>query len=80
VWRLVAFQFAGRSLIPGLERVLPHLPRDLHPLAVLGWLTRANPDLYSDVDETPIAPLDWLRAGHDPERVARLATGVGQLG
>ena len=79
-WRLPAFQFAGRRLVSGLERVLPHLPGGLHPLAVLGWLTRPNPDLYLDADETPVSPLDWLRAGHDPERVARLASGAGQLG
>jgi hypothetical protein len=79
-WRLPAFQLAGQGVVPGLERALPRLPRDLHPLAVLGWLTRPNPDLYLDADETPVSPLDWLRAGHNPERVARLAPGVGQLG
>jgi hypothetical protein len=79
-WRLPAFQFAGHGVVPGLERVLPRLPRDLHPLAVLGWLTCPNPDLYLDADETPVSPLDWLRAAHNPEGVARLAPGVGQLG
>lgn len=79
-WRLPAFQFAGRGPVPGLECVLPHLPCGLHPLAVLGWLTRPNPDLWLDAEETPVPPLDWLRAGHDPERVARLARGVGRLG
>ena len=79
-WRLPAFQFDGRGVVPGLARVLPRLPSDLHPLAVLGWLKRPNPDLSLDADETPLSPLDWLRTSHDPERVARLAPGVGQLG
>jgi hypothetical protein len=80
VWRLPAFQLTGRDLIPGLMHVLPHIPRDLHPLAVLGWLTLPNPDLFLGADETPIAPVDWLRAGGDPDRVARLAPDVGQIG
>lgn len=79
-WRLPAFQFANRGVVLGLERVLPRLPSDLHPLAVLGWLTRPDPDLSRDTDETPVSPLDWLRAGHDPERIAHLAPDVGRIG
>jgi hypothetical protein len=80
VWRLPAFQFTGRGLVPGLTSVLPQLPEDLHPLAVLGWFTVPNADLPLGAGETPVAPLEWLESGGDPERVAELAPDAGQLG
>jgi hypothetical protein len=79
-WRLPAFQFASARLVPGIDRVLPLLPTDLHPLAVVGWFTRPNPDLLDDNEETPMRPLDWLSTGRDPDRVARLAPSVGMSG
>ena len=76
-WRLPSFQFVGDGLVPGLERVLPRLDAGLHPLSVLHWLTRPNPDLFFDDDETPVSPLDWLRSGRDSAVVAELAEHVG---
>jgi hypothetical protein len=76
-WRLPSFQFVGDGLVPGLNRVLPRLDAGLHPLSVLHWFTRPNPDLFFDDDETSVSPLDWLRTGRDPAVVAELAGHVG---
>lgn len=74
-WLLPIFQFDEDRLVPGIERVLPRLNPRLHPLAVLGWFTRPHPDLHrpGDPEETPIAPLEWLRSGGTPEVAAELA-------
>jgi len=79
-WRIPAFQFSPSGLVPGIDQVIPRLPSTLHPLAVIGWFTRPNPDLHDDADQMPISPLDWLQTGRDPEPVARLARSVGQGG
>jgi hypothetical protein len=76
-WRVPAFQFADRQIVPDLERVLPRLPSDLHPLSVLHWLTLPNPDLVIGTEERPVSPLAWLRLGMDPAVVASLAEDVG---
>lgn len=73
-WRIPKFQFHGRRLVPGIERVLERLAPDLHPVAVHRWFTVPNPDLT--VDDTPTSPLDWLRVGNPPEAVAELAAGL----
>jgi hypothetical protein len=44
-------------------------------VAIHAWLTRPDPDL--EVDGTPVSPLDWLRSGHDPARVAGTAGLLG---
>lgn len=70
-WRLPAFQFSDRGVIPGLSAVVRCLPVDLHPLAVERWLTAPSPDL--ELDGRPVSPLAWLRSGADPSRVADIA-------
>lgn len=74
-WRIPKFQFHGRRLVPGIERVVERLAADLHPVAVYRWFTSPSPDLRLD-DDTPMSPLDWLRAGHSPDAVAELAAGL----
>jgi hypothetical protein len=66
-WKLPLFQFAGKRLVPGLEKVLPKLPRTLHPIAIARWLAAPSPDLDG------ISPRAWLLEGRAPERVADLA-------
>jgi hypothetical protein len=74
-WRLPAFQFAeDDGMVPGLDRVLPAIPADLHPLAVWRWLTTPVADLALDGSEA--APLQWLAAGGSPAPVADLAAGL----
>jgi hypothetical protein len=70
-WRVPAFQFEANRLLPGLDIVMPRLPKDLHPLEVLGWFTTPNPDLV--VNDASVSPRDWLRLGRDPKAVAELA-------
>jgi len=73
-WRLPLFQFAGEKLVPGIERVIPHLDPSLAPIAVLRWFASPNPDLASpETNDAPVSPLVWLRRGLDPKPVAELA-------
>lgn len=73
-WRIPKFQFRGRRPVPGIERVVARLAPDLHPVAVYRWFTSPSPDLT--LDDASTSPLDWLRVGNPPERVAELAAGV----
>lgn len=75
-WRIPKFQFAGRGMVPGLDQVVAKLPGDIHPVTFYRWLTTPTPDLTLDEHETPVAPLDWLKLGHAPERVAELAANL----
>jgi hypothetical protein len=75
-WRIPKFQFAGRAIVPGLDQVVAKLPGDVHPVAFYRWLRAPTPDLTLDDDETPVAPIDWLKLGHAPEPVAELASGL----
>lgn len=71
VWRLPAFQFRAHGLIPNIDRVIPHLDRELDPVAVENWFTRPHIDL--DQDGEPVSPLDWLAQGRNVQPVAELA-------
>jgi hypothetical protein len=75
-WRIPAFQFSGRILVPGIDNVIKALPADLHPLAVATWFTTANPDLVDERAGEPVTPLEWLGAGRDSDTVAVLAADL----
>lgn len=77
-WRIPLFQFqkGGRKVIRGLERVLPRVRRDAHPLAVARWFMTPNPDLVVGEDERPVTPTQWLSAGRDADAVASLAEEI----
>ncbi|HEV2953165.1 MAG TPA: hypothetical protein VG015_03640 [Candidatus Dormibacteraeota bacterium] len=65
-WRLPRFQFQpGGAEVPGLGEVLRRLPARVHPVELQSWLTSPDPDL--EIAGLVVSPLDWLRAGHDPE-------------
>jgi uncharacterized protein len=70
-WRLPTFQFTRRGTVPGIQQALRELPGDLHPVEVLRWLGRPDPDL--ELEHRPVSPLDWLSSGGDPARVSALA-------
>ncbi|MGH2459197.1 MAG: DNA-binding protein [Chloroflexota bacterium] len=72
-WRLPRFQFEHGQLVPHLGFVFARLRTGLHPVGVWRWFTTANPDLVVGEDETPVSPLEWLRAGFDAAKVADLA-------
>jgi hypothetical protein len=73
-WRLPAFQFARKGLVPGIERVFPRLPKSLNPVAVYRWFHTANPDLEEREGQgRALTPLQWLQSGNDPDVMAELA-------
>ena len=71
-WHIPAFQFWQQGLIPQIGKVNAVLSPDLHPLAVYRWFTLPTADLET-TDETPVSPLNWLRAGGAVEPVIELA-------
>jgi excisionase family DNA binding protein len=76
-WRLPAFQFERKGLVPGIERVFPRLPASLNPVAVYRWFHTPNPDLEEKEGEgRALTPLQWLQSGNDPDVVAELAAGL----
>jgi hypothetical protein len=79
-WRLPRWQFTDdlTGLLPGIRRVLPHLDRGIHPVAVYTWFTSPDPDLTIDEnEEITFSPRDWLRSGRNPQVVADLAGALG---
>jgi hypothetical protein len=76
-WRLPAFQFARKGLVPGIERIFPRLPKSLSPVAVYRWFHTPNPDLEERGGQgRALTPLQWLLSGNDPDLVAELAAGL----
>jgi hypothetical protein len=74
-WRLPAWQFTEHGVLPGLEQVLAALPTDQPPLVVAAFMTTPQEDLLAR--SRAITPCEWLLAGGDPQRVARLAAMLG---
>lgn len=74
-WRLPRFQFERDGVVPGIAGVLPSLPRDLHPVAVAAWFATPNDEL-ADEKNARASPLEWLRNGHHPSAVAKLARAL----
>lgn len=74
-----AWQFtqSGHPL-PGLGAVLAALPDGLHPRQVAGFFTTPTMELSLN-NETPLAPLHWLRDGGDEAAVAALARTIGEI-
>jgi hypothetical protein len=74
------FQFMSpraKKLVPHIGLVTKALDPEFHPLQVYGWFITPNPDLtLDDEGEHPISPLDWLKRGHDPQVVVRLAQAL----
>ena len=71
VWRLPAFQFASKGLVPNVDRVIPHLDRELDAVAVENWFRQPHIDL--EQDGQLVSPLDWLAQGRSVQAVAELA-------
>ncbi|HEY1570766.1 MAG TPA: DNA-binding protein [Pseudonocardiaceae bacterium] len=74
-WRLPVWQFTENGVLPGLEQVLSALPGDQPALVVAAFMTMPQEDLLARA--RAISPRDWLTAGGDPRRVARLAAMLG---
>lgn len=76
-WRIPRFQFAKKGrLVRNIDKVLPALSQEAHPLSVVTWFTSPHQDLVVGKDDRPVTPIAWLEAGLDPEVVAKLAAEV----
>ena len=79
-WRVPAFQLdaTGKALVPGLERIVPHL-YDAHLVEVARWFLSPQVDLEGP-NEEPMSPRQWLLTGHDPTIAAATAQEFDGLG
>jgi len=77
-WRLPRFQFDGRRVIPGVDRIWARLDPALHPLTVHRWFHEPDVDLSEPRGGggRPLSPRDWLRLGHPSERLERIAENL----
>jgi hypothetical protein len=73
-WRIPWFQIEGDRIVRGLNRVIPELPPDIHPVAAFRMLTLPNPDL--ELQDTAVSPIAWLRSGADPAPIVELAADL----
>ena len=73
-WRILDVQFTPDGLVPNIGLVVAALPEGLPPLVAATWLHTPEPDL--EVAGEPVAPIAWLTAGGDPERVRLLAADL----
>ena len=76
-WRIPRFQVDRRGrLVRGLDKVIPSIRPDAHPLAVARWFTSPHQDLVAGRGEDPVTPLAWLASGGSPEMLAELAQEI----
>lgn len=76
-WRIPKFQFQKRGqLVRNIDKVLPHVRPDAHPVAVKTWFVTPHPDLIAGEDDKPVAPRAWLSAGRPVDAVAILAEEI----
>ena len=77
-WVLPRFQFLGDDgLVPNIDRVIPRLPRGIHPLAVRNWFTAPNADLPEGSNSARnLSPIEWLSLGRSPEKIAELVASI----
>ncbi len=77
-WRIPSFQLLKRGgLVPGIDKVVMRLPKNVGLLPFYNWLTTPNPDLRTrDAEEGAVSPLDWLRMGESPDEVAALVDAL----
>lgn len=70
-----AWQFTKSSVLPGLAKVLKHLPDGLPALAVDGFFTNDQAfDLF--IDGVCVSPRTWLAAGQDIDAVIPYAEAL----
>ena len=72
-WLIPRFQLHEDTVIPGIEKIVPRLRADLHPLKVERWFLTPTSDLTDPAETRTWAPREWLLEGRDPTCVADLA-------
>jgi hypothetical protein len=75
-WRIPRFQVDRRRLVRGIDKVIPHIRPDAHPLAVARWFLSLHQDLVVGSEEEPVTPLVWLAGGGKPGMVADLVQEI----
>lgn len=71
-WVVPAYQLLEeRGLVPNVAKVNRAIPEAVDPVSVNRWFV--TPDAELAVEDKAISPLAWLKAGMDPDVVARLA-------
>lgn len=62
------WQFVNGKIVAGLKAVLSEMDPDLHPLTVDRWFNRPDVDLV--VNDIAVSPIEWMRSGGAPAKVA----------
>lgn len=62
--RIPRWQFLDTALLPGLEIIVPAIPRDVTPAALEAFMRTPQPDFDGQT------PIDYLAAGGDPQLIA----------
>ena len=70
--RIPRWQFLDATLLPGLDVIVPAIPRDTTPMALEAFMHTPQPDFG---DRTPA---DHLAAGGDPTLVAGFIADLGR--
>jgi len=73
---LPRFQFTDTGILPGLEKVLPVINKDVHPMAVQRFFVTTSEDLYSSELNAKLSPRDWLLSGHSPDPLQRMVADL----
>jgi len=73
---LPRFQFTKTGTLPGLEKVLPAINNDVHPIAIQRFFLTPSEDLYSKELKTILSPRDWLITKYPPEPVVLMAADL----
>ncbi|GAB2643518.1 hypothetical protein ABI214_12655 [Prescottella soli] len=72
--RLLPGQFTADGAVPHLDKVLPLLDKDLHPLTVQALLTQPQPSLT--VDGRPVSIVAWLTGSEGTDAEIEQAADV----
>ncbi len=76
-WRIPRFQFAQKGrLVRNIDKVIPRIRPDAHPLVVYRWFAEPHQDLVAADGQAPMTPLAWLDAGLAYSAVGDLATEI----
>lgn len=70
--RIPRWQFLGKELLPGLDVIVPAIPRDATPAVLDAFMHTAQPDFDNRT------PIEHLAAGGDPELVAGFLEDLGR--
>ena len=73
---LPRFQFTDKGALPGLDKILPVIHKEAHPIAVQRFFLTPNADLFSEELQANLSPRDWLMTGHQSEPIVKMAADL----